>query len=94
MSVITSPPPIVTVRPWIDPVVDDDGHDPRSRYVEQFWLGVLGPTATWLIRRFAAGLDQRAGRLRPRPRRARPGRWASASRTGGRHRSARRCSGA
>lgn len=50
--------PHVIVRPWIDPVVDDDGHDPRSRYVEQFWLGVLGPTATWLVRRLAAGFEQ------------------------------------
>ena len=49
---------VVVIRPWHDPVVDDDGHDPRSRYVETFWLGVLGPTATWLIRRLAAGLDQ------------------------------------
>ncbi len=49
---------IVTIRPWLDPLVDDDGHDPRSRYVETFWLGVLGPSATWLIRRLAAGLDQ------------------------------------
>ena len=48
----------VTVRPWVDPVVDDDGFDPRSRYVEIFWLGVLGPTATWLIRRLVAGLEQ------------------------------------
>jgi hypothetical protein len=47
----------ITVRPWIDPVVDDDGFDPRSRYVEVFWLGVLGPTATWLLRRLVAGLD-------------------------------------
>jgi hypothetical protein len=23
-----------------------------------FWLGVLGPTATWLLRRLVAGLDQ------------------------------------
>lgn len=45
----------VTVRPWVDPVVDDDGFDARSRYVETFWLGVLGPTATWLIRRLVAG---------------------------------------
>lgn len=45
------------VRPWIDPLVDDHGHDPRSRYVEQFWLGVLGPTATWFLRRAAALLD-------------------------------------
>lgn len=36
---------VITVRPWIDPVVDEHGHDPRSRYVERFWLGVLGPTA-------------------------------------------------
>ncbi len=50
-------PHIVVVRPWIDPVVDDHGHDPRSSYVETFWLGVLGPTATWLLRRFAAGLE-------------------------------------
>ena len=48
----------VTIRPWIDPLVDDNGHDPRSRYVETFWLGVLGPTATWLLRRLVAGLEQ------------------------------------
>lgn len=48
----------VVVQPWFDPVVDDDGFDPRSRYVEVFWLGVLGPTATWLIRRLVAGLEQ------------------------------------
>ena len=58
MSTMSTPSPIVTVRPWIDPLVDDDGHDPRSRYVETFWLGVLGPTATWLIRRLATRLDQ------------------------------------
>jgi hypothetical protein len=50
--------PTIVIRPWADPVVDEDGHDPRSRYVELFWLGVLGPTATWLIRRLAAGLDR------------------------------------
>ena len=49
--------PRITIRPWIDPVVDDRGHDPRSRYVEIFWLGVLGPTATWLLRRLASGLE-------------------------------------
>lgn len=48
----------LSILPWYDPIVDDDGHDPRSRYVETFWLGVLGPTATWLIRRIATGLDQ------------------------------------
>lgn len=48
----------IHVRPWIDAVIDDGGHDPRSRYVERFWLGVLGPTATWLLRRLAAEFDQ------------------------------------
>jgi hypothetical protein len=48
----------IGVRPWLDPLVDDDGVDPRSWYVETFWLGVLGPTATWLLRRLAAGFDR------------------------------------
>ena len=48
---------LAIIRPWIDPVVDEEGHDPRSHYVERFWLGVLGPTATWLLRRLVAGLD-------------------------------------
>lgn len=47
----------VTISPWIDPVVDRRGHDPRSTYVERFWLGTLGPTATWLLRRLVAGFD-------------------------------------
>lgn len=46
------------IRPWVDPVVDEVGHDPRSSYVELFWLGVLGPTGTWLLRRLAADLDR------------------------------------
>ena len=53
----STPPSVMTVRAWVDPTVDDDGHDPRSRYVEQFWLGVLGPTATWLLRRLVSGLE-------------------------------------
>jgi hypothetical protein len=47
----------VIVRPWVDPVVDPIGYDPHGRYVELFWLGVLGPTATWLLRRLAFGLE-------------------------------------
>jgi hypothetical protein len=50
-------PATVRVTPWIDPVVDRRGHDPRSSYVETFWLSVLGPTATWLLRRLVAGFD-------------------------------------
>ncbi len=48
---------VVWVAPWVDPVVDDLGHDPRSPYVERFWLGVLGPSATWLIRAIAYGFE-------------------------------------
>lgn len=47
----------LTIVPWPDPVIDQLGHDPRSAYVERFWLGVLGPSTTWLLRRFAAGLE-------------------------------------
>ena len=46
------------IRPWPDPVIDSLGHDPRSSYVEQFWLGILGPSTTWLLRHFAAGLEE------------------------------------
>ena len=50
-------PAAVPVRPWPDGVIDALGHDPRSSYVEQFWLGILGPSTTWLLRRLAAGLE-------------------------------------
>jgi hypothetical protein len=49
---------LVHIAPWVDPVVDRRGHDPRSSYVETFWLATLGPTAAWLLRRLAAGLDR------------------------------------
>jgi hypothetical protein len=46
------------VVPWHDPVVDSVGFDVRSQYVELFWLNVLGPTATWVLRRLASGFDR------------------------------------
>lgn len=59
MDVTVFPPqPVVAIRPWIDPVVDRRGLDPRSTYVEKFWLGVIGPTATWILRRFAEEFDR------------------------------------
>jgi hypothetical protein len=45
------------VTAWHDPVIDKLGHDPRSRYVERYWLGVVGPSTTWLLRRLADELD-------------------------------------
>ena len=47
----------LTIRPWPDDVIDRVGFDPRSAYVERFWLGVLGPSTTWLLRHVAAGFD-------------------------------------
>jgi len=32
-------------------------HDPRSVYVERFWLGVLGPSAVWFLRMARRELD-------------------------------------
>lgn len=49
------------IQPWPDPVIDGLGHDPRSSYVETYWLGVLGPSTTWLMRRLAAGLEAEPG---------------------------------
>ncbi|MCU1495773.1 MAG: hypothetical protein JWO62_3537 [Acidimicrobiaceae bacterium] len=48
---------VIKVEPWRDPVVEALGHDPRSLYVETFWLPVLGPSTTWLLRRLAACLE-------------------------------------
>ena len=52
------PVDVMRVVAWVDPVVDALGFDPRSDYVELFWLGVIGPSTTWLMRRLAAGLDR------------------------------------
>ena len=54
---ILSPIESLFVRPLEDAVVDKVGHDPRSPYVEQFWLGILGPSTTWLLRHMAAMFD-------------------------------------
>ena len=48
----------LSVQCWNDPVLDYLGHDPRSPYVEQFWLAVLGPSCLFLLRRLAARLEQ------------------------------------
>lgn len=47
----------IRLMAWVDAVVDNLGHDPRSSYVETYWLGILGPSTTWLIRRLAAELE-------------------------------------
>jgi len=52
-----SAPNALHIRPWPDDVIDSMGFDPRSGYVEKFWLSVLGPSTTWLLRRLVAGLE-------------------------------------
>jgi hypothetical protein len=54
-----APSSSLTVEPWPDAVIDQLGHDPRSTYVERFWLSILGPSTVWLLRRLADGLDRR-----------------------------------
>jgi hypothetical protein len=50
--------PVITVTAWPDPVIDTLGHDPRSEYVERFWLPTLGPTTLLLLRRLANRFDR------------------------------------
>jgi hypothetical protein len=57
-SMVTFETDALTIRPWPDEIIDSLGFDPRSPYVERFWLGVLGPSTTWLLRRLAAGFDE------------------------------------
>lgn len=51
------PSETIAIEPWPDPVIDRLGHDPRSAYVERFWLPVLGPSTVWFLRRVADALD-------------------------------------
>lgn len=46
------------IRPWPDSGGPDEGYEPRSDYVEHFWLPLLGPSTVLLLRRLAMGLDR------------------------------------
>ena len=48
----------IRVEHLVDPLIDSIGHDPRSLYVERFWLPILGPSTTFLLRRCAAELER------------------------------------
>ncbi len=50
------------IRRWHDPLIDQLGYDPRSRYVERYWLGILGPSTTLLLRTFADALEVGRGK--------------------------------
>lgn len=47
----------LTVLAWPDDVIDAVGHHPCSLYVEEFWLGVLGPSTTFLLRHLVTTLE-------------------------------------
>jgi len=42
---------------WNDPTIGAVGFDPRSPYVEIYWLAVLGPSSILAVRRLADWLD-------------------------------------
>jgi hypothetical protein len=46
----------VRVTRWCDRATDETGYDARSEYVERFWLPVLGPSTTCLLRHLAGRL--------------------------------------
>ena len=48
---------LLHISTWDDPLVERLGHDPRSAYVEQYWLGILGPSTVWFLRHCAGQLD-------------------------------------
>ncbi len=56
----------ITIQPWNDPIIDTIGHDPRSLYVERFWLPTLGPTSLLLLRHLATRFDQEPGGIEVR----------------------------
>ena len=49
--------PMLHIVEWVDPVADPHGVHPCSRYVELYWLGIIGPSTTWLLRRLHYGLE-------------------------------------
>jgi hypothetical protein len=57
-------PTTLTIVPWVDPIIDTIGHDPRSRYAETFWLPTLGPTSLLLLRHLANRFDDTLGSRR------------------------------
>lgn len=59
-AVLSGDAAVIHVVAWTDPIADPHGLHPCSRYVELYWLGILGPSSTWLLRRLSYGLEVRA----------------------------------
>ncbi len=58
VSCVVDVPESLLLRAWRDELVERHGVDPRSDYVEQFWLPLLGPTSILLLRRLASELER------------------------------------
>jgi hypothetical protein len=63
-------PPEFRVVAWADPVVEAVGFSVHHAYVELIWLPVIGPSATWMLRRLGSwaeacpeGMTVRLGEL-------------------------------
>lgn len=56
-------PPVVSVTSWTDPVVDRLGFKVLDPYVEMVWLPVIGPSATWMLRRLDSLLPESSSRV-------------------------------
>ncbi len=46
----------IRVTRWVDAAGEGSGHDARSEYVERYWLPILGPSTTCLLRHLAERL--------------------------------------
>ena len=49
--------PEIFISEWVDPVVNATGLDACGEYVETYWLGVIGPSATWVLRYLSRELE-------------------------------------
>ena len=47
----------IFVSEWADPVINTSGFDACGEYVETYWLGVIGPSATWVLRFLSRELE-------------------------------------
>ena len=47
---------LLAITALVDPLVERYGFDARSPYAETYWLGVVGPSAMWALRRLTAWL--------------------------------------
>ena len=51
----------LAVRAWDDPIRDQVSQPLGGPYLEFCWLGVIGPTSAWLLRRLALPLAAQPG---------------------------------